>query len=122
MRSLNLRTRILTAVGLIAALNVVIGFVVVDATRDQLINQIDDRLDIAASPERGLGFDRDIGVPSPDRPPPPERLGDTYEGILQADGTLVTFFSPNSTGTELAPPAVDLTDAAAAANYRSCGL
>ncbi len=111
MRSLNLRTRLLVGIGCIAVLQIVIALVVVNATRDQLTDQIDDRLTVAATPERTEGFDREGIHGGPDRvgapATAPDRLSDTYEGVLQADGTLLTFFPPNSTGIELAPPAID---------------
>jgi len=102
------------AFGLIAALQIAIAFVVVSVTRNDLIDQIDDRLAIAMPLDRGPGLN-----PPPPGPPPedvdrPERLGDTYEGLLTADGSLSTFFAPNTTGTELPPPEIDHDRAAVA--------
>ncbi|MEZ5375074.1 MAG: ATP-binding protein [Acidimicrobiales bacterium] len=115
MRHLDLRTRLLAGIGLVALLQVVVGAIVVSATRSQLIDQIDARLAVAQAPDRndvGGGFDRSLDHhDTPDaggnQPRPYERLGDTYTGELLTDGTLWTFFAPNSTGVELPAPSVD---------------
>lgn len=101
------------ASGLVASLQILIAFILISGTRDHLVGQIDDRLAIVMPLDRAPRLN-----PRPPQPPvdnvdrpQPERLGDTYEGLLLADGSLVTFFAPNSTGTELAPPEVDLDQA-----------
>lgn len=107
MRQLDLRTRLLVAFGLVAALQIAVAFVVVTVTRNHLVDQIDDRLAIV------MPLDRGPGLNPPPRPAGegdelPERLGDTYEGLLSTDGSLRTFFAPNSTGADLPPPEIDL--------------
>lgn len=115
MKRLDLRLRLLIAVGLVAVLQIVVAFVVISVTRNQLVDQLDDRLAIAMSPERELGFvpPRPDPLGEGDGRPQPERLGDTYEGLLTSDGSLVTFFAPNTTGTELSPPEIDVAQAEA---------
>ena len=115
---LNLRSRLLAGLVLVAVLQIGVGYVVITTTRAHLVDQIDARLAAARDPLRDARVE--VAAPSfgastiPDgasRLPPnglPDRLGDTYEGLLRADGTLLTFFAPNSTGTELPPPDVDL--------------
>ena len=115
MRRIDLRTRLLAGIGLVVVVQLIIAFIVVTATSDQLIDQIDDRLAVSQSPDR---FNRPPAPPpeaDPDPATAPERLGDVYEGVLQADGTLVTFFAPNTGGEELPPPTVEGTVAAEAA-------
>ncbi len=41
-------------------------------------------------------------------PPPPKRLGNIYEGVLEADGTLETIFPANEGGVDLPPPNIDI--------------
>lgn len=105
------------ASGIVAALQVLIAFVLISGTRDHLIDQVDNRLAIAMPLDRAPRLN-----PRPPQPPDDngdrpqaERLGDTYEGLLLADGSLVTFFAPNSTGAELAAPKIDLDRAEEAA-------
>ncbi len=111
MKHLDLRSRLFIAFGLVAALQVLVAFALISMTRNHLVGQIDDRLTVVMPLDRGPRLN-----PPPERPgegdrPPTERLGDTYEGRLLPDGSLTTFFAPNSTGVELAPPAVTLTQA-----------
>ncbi|MCP3910947.1 MAG: HAMP domain-containing histidine kinase [Actinomycetia bacterium] len=110
MKRLDLRTRLLTSVGLVVILQVIVAFAVISVTRNHLVDQIDDRLAVAMSPERVPGIDPPRPEPrgeTNDRPQS-ERLGDTYEGVLTAAGPLFTFFAPNTTGTELPPPDIDI--------------
>ncbi len=120
MRRLDLRARLLAGIGCVALLQLVVALVVVSATRSQLMDQIDARLQVSQSPDRELTFSAD----ELRRPEPPvvgaaagnypERLGDTFEGEF-ADGTLRVFFAPNSTGVELSPPTIDAETARLAA-------
>lgn len=115
---LNLRSRLLAGLVLVAVLQIGVGFVVITTTRNHLVEQIDARLAAARDPSRdarvegAASSDGDPLFPAAGRKAPPnglpDRLGDTFEGILRADGTLQTYFAPNSTGTELPPPVVDL--------------
>ncbi|MCP5029259.1 MAG: HAMP domain-containing histidine kinase [Actinomycetia bacterium] len=110
MKRLDLRTRLLSSVGLVVILQIVVAFAVISVTRNHLVDQIDDRLAVAGSPERVPDTDpprHDSRGEANDRSQP-ERLGDTYEGVLTADGSLFTYFAPNTTGTELPPPEIDL--------------
>ena len=106
MRRLDLRTRLVAGIALVVAVQVVVAVIVVSTTSDHLIGQIDDRLAVSQSPDR---LERPPAPPEADPLRGPERLGDTYEGILLADGTLVTVFAPNTSGEDLAAPVVDLS-------------
>ncbi len=106
MKRLDLRTRLLIAVGLVAVLQIAVAFLIISVTRSHLVDQIDDRLAIATSPVRESGRSEHPG--EDDDRPQPERLGDTYEGVLASDHSLFTVFAPNTTGTELPPPDIDL--------------
>lgn len=112
MRRLDLRTRLVAGIALVVAVQVVVAVIVVSTTSDHLIGQIDDRLAVSQSPDR---LERPPAPPEADPLRGPERLGDTYEGILLADGTLVTVFAPNTSGEDLAAPVVDAATAAEAA-------
>ncbi|MEZ5165785.1 MAG: hypothetical protein R2695_04575 [Acidimicrobiales bacterium] len=108
MKRLDLRSRLLIAIVLVALLQVVTAAIVVSVTRTQLVDQVDDRLAVAGSPDRGADLDHHDDDAGPSLPPPAdgdrgraERLGDTYEGILSVDGDLITIFAPNSTGVDL---------------------
>lgn len=112
MKQLDLRTRLLMAFGFVAALQVLVAFVVVSVTRDHIVDQIDDRLANAVPLQRGPGLDpRFPGPPPGGENARPERLGDIYEGVLNTDGSLRTIFAPNTTGVEVPPPAMTLSRA-----------
>ncbi len=121
MKALNLRSRLLIGFGLIAALQAVVAVTVINVAHERLVEQVDERLRVAASPNRGERFAHEEEfelrelpdeITSHSKPlEPPERLSDTYEGMLAASGSLTTFFAPNSTGDELPPPDVDLARA-----------
>ncbi len=114
MNSLSLRARLLAGMGLVAAVLLIVAIVITTTTRSQLIAQIDDRLEAAGGRERGEVFDRDAISDVDHRPEsdgrPPERQSDLFEGILDADGTLTTFFVPNIGGSVTAPPDLSLDD------------
>lgn len=117
MRSLDLRARLIAAVGLVAVLQLLAAFAVVSLTRSHLVDQIDDRLAAAAGPDRDValrGASPNRLAPPADGRPVPERLGDIYEGVLEGDGSLITLFAANSTGVDLPPPSLDITEAHAA--------
>lgn len=99
----------LMAFGLVAALQVVIAFALISTTRNHLVDQIDDRLAIVRPLDRGPGLNPP--PPTDDDRPRPERLGDTYEGRLTTEDSLITFFAPNTTGTELPPPEINVATA-----------
>jgi two-component system OmpR family sensor kinase len=108
---------LLAGVALVVIVLAIVAGVIVSTTRSQLIDQIDDRLAAAATNGRGLLFDPGAlgGARGPDGdrpivPPgsPPERQSDFYEGALDRDGNLQTFFVPNIGGEEFAPPVIDI--------------
>lgn len=126
VRSLDLRGRVVAAVAAIAVLQVIVGVIVIEATSDQLLDQVDERLAAATGDGRSSAFDlsddhhdedhEEREDHSYDSTPTSalERLGDTYEGMLAADGSLTTFFAPNSRGEALSPPRINVQRAAAA--------
>ena len=111
MRTMSLRTRLLAGMAFVAAMLVVVAFVITTETRAQLIDQIDDRLIAGASDNRGDEFrgDRRDGDRHSEPTPgtSPERQSDFYEGAIGVDGELVTFFVPNIGGEDFAPPEID---------------
>lgn len=133
MTKLDLRTRVLVLIALVALLQVVVAFVVLSVTRDQLIDQVDDRLVVASSADRNSVFDddhedhtdTDLLDPadnpddrsddsrdrSADRRRQTQRLGDTYEGELTDSGRLISVFTSNETGEDLSVPDIDVRDA-----------
>jgi two-component system OmpR family sensor kinase len=108
---MSLRTRLLAGMAFVAAMLVIVAFVITTETRAQLIDQIDDRLIAGASDNRGDEFrsDRRDGDrhSEPTAGTSPERQSDFYEGAIGADGELVTFFVPNIGGEGFAPPEID---------------
>lgn len=131
MTKLDLRTRVVVAIALIALLQILVGFVVLSVTRDQLIDQVDDRLMVASSADRESVFDDDhethtfddrLDLEEADRFSEREdddrfsdqgrpRLGDTYEGELTDTDELVNVFTSNATGEELSVPDIDVRQA-----------
>lgn len=121
MKRLDLRSRLLTAIGLLAVVQVAVAFFIVAEIRDELFDQIDDRIDasrindgsdFAIAPadvvdEDGHNGDDGRGDERSNDAKATDRLSDVFEGELLDDGTLVTFFASNTFQRELAPPAVD---------------
>ncbi len=123
MKRLDLRSRLLIAIGVLAAVQIAVAFFIVIEIQDELVDQIDDRLDAAeindgvedaGTPDadatetdtdntQAVGRRNDGGASGGKKSDP---LSDVFEGELLADGTLVTFFASN-TFRELAPPAVE---------------
>ncbi len=99
--TLNLRTRLLTGVAIIAVVQVVAAAAVISITSDQLLDQVDDRLVAAADVVEDSDRDRI------------ERISDVFQGIVTADGTLVTLNSIVERGSTAPNPVV--TPAAIAA-------
>lgn len=94
---MSLRARLLAGLGVVAVVLVVVATLITLSTRDQLIAQVDDRLESIAPPS---GDSRLPLVPTdePDRPElpaRPERFSEVYEGVIDDDGTLRTRFRPN---------------------------
>ncbi|WP_395155543.1 sensor histidine kinase [Ilumatobacter sp.] len=114
MSRLSLRARLLAGFGLVAIVLVAVAAVITVTTRTQLISQLDQRLAAASSGGPiGDGDDDDHGGADGghiDIAPggQPERQSDFYEGTINADGTLTTFFVPNVGRQNLAPPDVSL--------------
>lgn len=90
--SLSLRSRLLLAVAVIAVVQVVAALAVISITGDQILDQVDDRLDDAAEIAEGAGQQR---VP---------QLDDLYQGVLSADGSLATLNPVIDRGNRVPPP------------------
>ena len=116
---MSLRARLLAGMTFVAVVLVVVAFVITATTRSLLIDQIDARLAafspvgrVVTSVGAGTG---DTG-PLFTAPPPaqpggfPDRASDAYEGVVTADGTLVTRFVPNVGAPEHSPPELDPDD------------
>lgn len=121
MTGLSLRTRVLTGLCIIALVLGGVSVAITTTTRNHLIGQVDHRLEAALQPERNEQF----GVfpwPQLDAIQPGgdgdsrrsrhsdnglERLSSMYEGLLLADGTLLTFFEPNVPGEHFSVPDID---------------
>ena len=116
--AMSLQARLLAGLAAVAIVLISASAIVTATTRNRLFDQVDARLTVATA-DRGTKF----GSPKPDdgrdqpRPAsePPERLGDLYEGILNSDGSLVTFFEPNLPGQDYGSPNLDDVDTAALA-------
>jgi two-component system OmpR family sensor kinase len=93
----SLRTRLLVGIAFVAVVLVVVAFVVTATTRDQLIGQIDARL-ASFSPREFHPR------PPPPRDGAPERQSDAFQGYVDAEGNLVTIFTPNVGDDDYAPP------------------
>lgn len=110
---MSLRARLLAGLAAVALVLVSASAIVTATTRRHLLDQVDRRLIVATSNDRGSRF----GPPRPGEgsrgplgPPTaatPERLSDLYEGVLTSDGTLVTFFEPNLPGQNYGAPRLD---------------
>jgi two-component system OmpR family sensor kinase len=104
---MSLRTRLLVGMALVAVVLVIVSAVVTITTRDELIGQIDARLSAFAIPEHGPPNGRGGPLGRPPEPPPgdlPVRRSDAFEGYVDADGDLVSVFTPNVGADEYRPP------------------
>ena len=122
MTSMSLRTRLLAGLAFVAIVLVVVAGVITVTTRDRLLDQVDSRLaSLAPSPgdfsRDGQSFDD--GVPRPVPPDPGEagsgrrdreRVSDTYEGLIDSDGTVRDIFLPNFGDDDYGAPNVDAAD------------
>jgi len=121
MMRLSLRARVLAGMALVVIALVVVGVIVITATRAHLIDQVDNRL--AATEGRATGHpgsDDTAGAPE-DVPPDSgygDRLSEIYEGVLYPDGRLVTIYAPNYGGDDVAFPDVDVEQVAEAAESK----
>lgn len=104
MRSLSLRARLLLAVAAVVVVNVVAALVVISVTSDQLLDQIDERLEAAAE-----DIPRPAGAADEITP-----IGDVYYGLVSSDGAVTTINAVRNRGELLSPPVVTTTTAAAA--------
>lgn len=113
--SLSLRARLLAGVAFVAIVLVAVAGVIIVTTGDRLIDQVDSRL-VSLAP--GIGDERNGPIFDPGQvplPPPDdfrfrERVSDTYEGTIDADGVVTDVFLPNTGGDDASPPDIDPDD------------
>ena len=111
-RPLSLRARVVSAMALVAVVLAVVAVTITAMTRAELVDQIDARLVDGSAGDRGGLFalqddddDDDEGrTVERRRLVPLERQSDFYEGVVDADGRLRTFFVPNIGGEDSSPP------------------
>jgi len=110
---MSLRARLLAGMTFIAVVLIAVAVTITLTTRAHLINQVDDRL----SSVGGLPPDSDDhhgsngqAPQTPDSDDSPSRISDVYQGFVDTDGTLVTFFSPNVGDGVIGPPGFKATD------------
>jgi two-component system, OmpR family, sensor kinase len=123
---MSLRTRLLAGLGAVAVVLIAVAALVTATTRNYLVDQLDQRLELAGGgDERGGRFGGPAGRgPSfGDDDGPPERLSDLYEGLLLPDGELITIFEPNLYGDEVSVPDLGgvTTDAITGAEFQTTG-
>jgi two-component system, OmpR family, sensor kinase len=102
---MSLRARLLAGMGFVAIVLLVVSIVVTSTTRDQLIEQVDSRLESLAQGSTASDGD-------PDRSPNggQQRVSDAYQGVVNADGALTTRFAPNAGNGEYAVPEITMAD------------
>jgi len=110
---MSLRARLLAGMTFIAVVLIAVAVTITLTTRAHLINQVDDRL----SSVGGLPPDSDDhhgsngqAPQTPDSDDSPSRISDVYQGFVDTDGTLVTFFAPNVGDGVIGPPGFKATD------------
>ena len=96
----------------VAAVLIVAAVAITTATRTELMEQVDQRLEDGAAQSRVRIFDRP--PPSGSFEPPPraevavaERQSDFYEAVFETDGTLVVLFEPNVGDAPVGVPILD---------------
>jgi two-component system OmpR family sensor kinase len=113
---MSLRARLLAGMAFVAVVLVVVAIVITSTTRSLLTDQIDARLAAFSPGGRVTTISGDSTGSVFTAPPPvdpggfPDRASDAYEGVVTADGTLVTRFTPNVGESESSPPALDPDD------------
>ncbi|HUF97638.1 MAG TPA: ATP-binding protein, partial [Ilumatobacter sp.] len=108
---MSLRARLLAGMAFVAAILAIVATVITISTREQLLDQVDQRLATFApvAPERGRGGNANDG---PLIVPGPDRFSDAYEGLIWPNGELVTLFAPNSSTAKYGAPVVTADDVA----------
>jgi two-component system OmpR family sensor kinase len=111
---MSLRARLLAGMAFVAVVLAVVATVITVSTRNQLLDQVDQRLATFApiAPERGRGDGNGDPVFPPIPGPVTDRFSDAFEGIITPDGQLQTWFSPNSGTNDFGTPAVSGDDVA----------
>ena len=113
MKRLGLRARVLLAVGLVAIAQVAVALVVISLAREQFLDQVDDRLEVAVASLNELDTSGATSTRPGTNPDGRRPLGDIYQGVLRPDGTLETLLAVNAADAELPQPEVSRADAVA---------
>jgi two-component system OmpR family sensor kinase len=103
---MSLRSRLLVGIAFVAAVLVVVALVVTVTTRNELIGQVDARLD-SFSPRGHELPEGEEGAPRGGPPPrdgAPDRPSDAFQGYVDADGNVVTLFAPNVGDADYSAP------------------
>lgn len=110
MKQLTLRARLLLAVGLVAVVQGVAAVAVISMIRDQLLDQIDDRLTaaVAVAPVDGFTLGPSVGETASGSVDSwlGRGLGDVYQGVVASDGTLITVNEVVNRGLAWPPPEI----------------
>ena len=106
MKRLGLRARVLLAVGLVAIAQIAVALVVISLAREQFLDQVDDRLEVAVASLNELDTSDATSTRPGTNPDGRRPLGDVYQGVLRPDGTLETLLAVNAADDELPQPEV----------------
>ncbi len=114
---MSLRARLLAGIAFVAAILTVVSAIITFTTRQQLIAQVDARLETFTPLQRGgairardLGADRrGLAERLTGRPVSDDgRVSDAFVGVVGTDGQLMTQFAPNTGEGTFSPPRLDL--------------
>lgn len=114
-RGLSLRSRLVAGMTIVAAVLIAVCIALTVTIQTQLTAQVDDRLRSLALSGPGRGqtppprADDAAGPPAMTTDPYPQRISDVYQGLITADGELVTLFAPNFAAAEYPVPDIDAT-------------
>lgn len=112
MRSWSLRTRLLVGVGAVAIVVIAVSLTVTRTISNQMIAQVDDRLDTLSVPDGRGGDSRRPAPPGDRRGGPGDRVTDIFQGSLDSNGELTAIGIPNAGGKDYGVPdiaAIDLS-------------
>jgi two-component system OmpR family sensor kinase len=110
---MSLRARLLAGMTFIAVVLIAAAVTITLATRAHLINQVDNRLASVGGLPPDLDDHHGSNGQSPQTPDSddsPDRISDVFQGFVDSDGSLVTFFSPNFGDGAVGPPDVGVSD------------
>lgn len=108
MKRLSLRSRLIVAVLVVVGVQIVAALVVVSLTREQFLNQVDDRLEVEVASLSGSESDASTSTTDgPGADPDGRRpFGDLYQGRLLPDGTIQTVRAVNAATADVPQPEI----------------